>query len=225
VKLRGPMGNFTLPDDPSQPVVLLAGGIGITPIITMADRLKRIGKDYHIHYAGRSLDSMAFLDRLQRDHGDRLRLYAKTEGGRLDLDAVVAAAPAEAQIYACGPDRLLSALQQIVSERPECLHVEYFSSAGVQMEPGEETPFEVELKDSGLSVVVPAGQTLLHTLQAAGIDVPSDCEEGLCGTCEVAVVAGDVEHRDKVLSAAERAAGGRMMACCSRARGKLVLAL
>lgn len=224
IRIRGPKNHFRL-DEGADHYLLFAGGIGITPIITMADRLKQLGKNYTIHYAGRSFDSMAFIERLQRDHGDRLHLYGKAEGGRLDLEAVITAVPEDAQIYACGPDRLLTALEQSVRERPERLHIEHFSSAGTQLDPDEESPFEVELKDSELSVSVSADQTLLQALQAAGVDVPSDCEEGLCGTCEVAVIAGDVDHRDKVLSAAERAAGGRMMACCSRARGKLVLAL
>jgi cytochrome P450/ferredoxin-NADP reductase len=224
IRIRGPKNHFRL-DEGAERYLLVAGGIGITPIITMADRLKQLGKDYAIHYAGRSFDSMAFLERLRRDHGDRLHLYGKTEGGRLDLGAVVAAAQEAAEIYACGPDRLLAALEQCVRDRPERLHIEHFSSAGAQLDPDEESPFEVELKDSQLSISVPADQTLLQALHATGIDVPCDCEEGLCGSCEVPVVAGDVDHRDKVLSAAERAAGGRMMACCSRARGKLVLAL
>ena len=224
IRIRGPKNHFRL-DEGAEHYLLFAGGIGITPIITMADRLKRLGKDYAIHYAGRSFGSMAFLERLRRDHGARLHLYGKAEGGRLDLATVIAAAPADAQLYACGPDRLLAALEQSVSGQTERLHVEHFSSVGTLLDPDEESPFEAELKDSGLLVPVPADQTLLQALRAVGVDVPSDCEEGLCGTCEVAVVAGDVDHRDKVLSAAERAVGGRMMACCSRARGKLVLAL
>jgi ferredoxin len=106
------------------------------------------------------------------------------------------------------------------------LHVEHFSAIGAQLDPENEVPFEVELKDSQLSVQVSADQTLLEAVRAVGVDVPSDCEEGLCGTCEVNVITGEVDHRDKVLSGAERAEGRRMMACCSRARGgKLVLAL
>ena len=224
IRIRGPKNHFRL-DEAAKHYVLFAGGIGITPIVTMADRLKQLGKDYAIHYAGRSPGSMAFLDRLRRDHGDRLHLYAKTDGGRLDLQAVIAAAPSDAQVYACGPGRLLAALEQAMHGQPGRLHVEHFSSAGMQLEPSEDRAFEVELRDSGLSVPVLAGQTLLQALRATGADVQSDCEEGLCGTCEVAVLAGDVDHRDKVLSSTERAAGGRMMACCSRARGKLVLAL
>jgi cytochrome P450/ferredoxin-NADP reductase len=225
IRIRGPKNHFRLDED-AQHYMLVAGGIGITPIIAMADRLKQIGRDYTIHYAGRSLPSMAFLERLRRDHGDRLHLYAKAENQRLDPEAVIRAAPDDTQIYACGPERLLQALDQIMQDEPERLHVEHFSAIGTQLDPEHEVPFEAELKDSQLSVQVPADQTLLEALRAVGVDVPSDCEEGLCGTCEVNVIAGDVDHRDKVLSGAERAEGRRMMACCSRARsGKLVLAL
>lgn len=225
IRVRGPKNHFRL-DESGERYVLIAGGIGITPIIAMADRLKQLGKNYTIHYAGRSLASMAFVARLQRDHGNCLHLYPKLDGRRLDADAVVGAAHADAQIYACGPERLLEALEHIVRDRPERLHVEHFSAVGTKLDPENEKPFEVELKDSQLSVQVPAEQTLLEALRGVGVDVPSDCEEGLCGTCEVNVLAGEIDHRDKVLSAAERAEGRRMMTCCSRSRGsKLVLAL
>ena len=94
------------------------------------------------------------------------------------------------------------------------------------LDPAKEHAFVAELKDSGVQVTVPADKTLLQALQSAGFDVPSDCGEGLCGTCEVAVIDGDVDHRDKVLTRAERATNQRMLACCSRAKGaKVVLAL
>ncbi|MDQ4076405.1 MAG: cytochrome P450/oxidoreductase, partial [Chloroflexota bacterium] len=199
IRIRGPKNHFRL-DESAEHYVLVAGGIGITPIIAMADRLKHLGKDYTIHYAGRSLVTMAFIERLRLDHGDRLHLYAKAESQQLDLNAVVRSAPGDTQIYACGPERLLQALDQIMQEQPERLHVEHFSATGTQLDPDNEVPFEVELKDSQLSVQVPADQTLLEAIRAVGVDVSSDCEEGLCGTCEVNVIAGEVDHRDKVLS-------------------------
>ena len=112
--------------------------------------------------------------------------------------------------------------------RPEdSLRVEHFSSTLGALDPDREQPFTVELKDSGLTLDVPATQTLLQALRCANIDVQSDCEEGLCGSCEVRVLAGDVDHRDVVLTRAERDANDRMMSCCSRAMrgGKIVLAL
>ncbi len=225
IRIRGPKNHFRL-DESGGRYLLIAGGIGITPILAMADRLKRIGKEYEVHYAGRLRASMAFVDRLERDHGGHLHLYPKLEGKRLDPAAVIAASLGGAQIYACGPERLLTALETLTGDQPDRLHVEHFSSAGTRLDPDKETGFEAELRDSSLSVHVPADKTLLQALRGAGVDVPSDCEEGLCGTCEVNVIAGDVDHRDKVLSAFERVESSRIMTCCSRARGgKLVLSL
>jgi ferredoxin-NADP reductase len=226
IRVRGPKNHFRL-EEGAEHYLLIAGGIGITPIMAMADRLKQLGKDYSLHYCGRSRASMAFVERLQRDHGERLRLYPSADGVRLDLPALLAKPSPGTQIYACGPERLLDALAELTRAWPEnALRVEHFSSDGGQLDPSKEHGFEVELKDSGLSLQVPPDKTLLETLHAAGVDVDSDCCEGLCGTCEVSVVEGEVDHRDKVLSQSERAANTRMMSCCSRARGgKLVLAL
>lgn len=224
IKYRGPKNHFAL-DERQMQYLLVAGGIGITPILAMADRLKELGKAYEIHYCGRSMAAMAFLERLERDHGSRVHLYARDQGRRLDIRHLLAAAPAQSQVYACGPEKLLSELQHQMADRPEQLHTEFFSTSAARLNGKEESAFEVDLTDSKLSLTVSPNETLLQTLRAAGIDVPSDCEEGLCGSCEVPVTAGDIDHRDKVLTAAERARSDRMMACCSRGRGKILVSL
>ncbi|MCB1406264.1 MAG: cytochrome P450/oxidoreductase [Rhodobacteraceae bacterium] len=227
LKLRGPSNLFRL-DEGAAAYLLIAGGIGITPILTMADRLKALGRPYAIHYAGRSRATMAFVDRLTRDHGGALHLYPADTGARCDLAGLVAALPETGQIYACGPGRMITALEDLTADRPEgTLHFEHFSSPGAGLDPEHETAFEVDLADSGLSLTVGADTTLLDALKSAGIDVASDCCEGLCGSCEVAVLDGDIDHRDKVLTRAERAGNTRMMTCCSRSRdgGRLKLAL
>ena len=227
LKLRGPHNLFRLDED-APFHVLVAGGIGITPILAMADRLRQLGRDYVIHYAGRSRGSMAFLQRLDTDHAGRVQLYPRDEGRRADLAAIVAALPVGGQIYACGPDRMIAALEDLTADQPAgTLHFEHFSTRDKGLDPAHEQTFEVELKDSGLTLTVAADATLLDTIRAAGIDVASDCCEGLCGSCEVEVLEGEIEHRDVVLTRAERAENRRMMACCSRARdgGRLKLAL
>ncbi|GHB08889.1 cytochrome P450/oxidoreductase [Modicisalibacter luteus] len=224
LRMRGPRNHFRL-DERADRYLLIAGGIGITPIIAMADRLKALGRDYAIHYCGRSRQSMALLSRLVRDHGERLQLYPASEGRRLDLPTLVAG-HGNALIYACGPGRLLDQLAELTRTYPGALHVEHFTATAEALDPRREHTFEVVLEDSELTVPVAADQTVLQALRAVGVDVPSDCEEGLCGTCEVAVVDGDVDHRDRVLTDAERADNRRMMTCCSRARsGRLVLGL
>jgi len=216
--MRGPRNHFRL-DEGCRQAIFIAGGIGITPISAMARRARELGIDYQLHYSGRSRSAMALLDELAALHGDRLRVYAGDEGARNDFAALLAGADADTQVYACGPVRMLDALQAGCASLPEdALRIEHFHGSGSTLDPARERPFTVELKDSGLVVEVPADQTLLATLRRANIDVQSDCEEGLCGSCEVRVLSGKVDHRDVVLTRAEREANGRMMACCSRAR-------
>jgi cytochrome P450/ferredoxin-NADP reductase len=227
LRVRGPKNHFRL-DETAARYVLVAGGIGITPIIAMADRLKHLGKSYAIHYAGRTVAAMAFADRLASDHGDELHLYPKSEGKRMNLPALLReAGNGQQQVYACGPERLLTELETLSQSWPQnTLHVEYFTATASLLDPANEISFQVELTDSDLTLDVAADQTLLQALHAAGLDVACECEEGLCGSCEVGVVSGDIDHRDRVLSQAERAQSNRMMACCSRVRsGKLVLSL
>ncbi|PVH28909.1 cytochrome P450/oxidoreductase [Pararhodobacter oceanensis] len=227
LRLRGPSNLFRL-DEHASSYVLIAGGIGITPILAMADTLKAQGRPYALHYAGRSRETMAFLDRLQADHGTALTLYSSADNRRADLARIVADLAEGGQIYACGPDRLISALEDLTAGHPEgTLHFEHFSTGIAGLNAAEETPFEVELCDSGLTLQVGAGETLLDRLHAAGIDVANDCREGLCGSCEVGVIEGEIDHRDRVLTRAERAENTRMMSCCSRAKdgARLKLAL
>jgi cytochrome P450/ferredoxin-NADP reductase len=226
LQLSGPKNLFRL-DESARRFVLIAGGIGITPMLAMADRLKHLGKPYELHYAGRSRERMALLARLERDHAACLALYVKAEGRRMDLPAMLAGVDADTRVYACGPDRLIDELETLGEHWPEgVLRFEHFSAENTALDPSKEHGFVAELKDSNVSVTVPADQTLLQALRTAGFDVPSDCGEGLCGTCEVNIVAGQADHRDKVLSKTERAANQRMMACCSRAAGdRIVLAL
>ncbi|MFN3937009.1 MAG: cytochrome P450/oxidoreductase [Gemmobacter sp.] len=226
IAARGPRNHFRL-DRTTAPVILIAGGIGITPILAMADRLRAEGADYVLHYCGRHRAGMAFLDRLQRDHPGALHLHVSEEGTRLDPDRLIASAVPGTLIAACGPARLLDALSELAAARPDLrLRIEHFAPASPAA-PADAQPFEAELADSALRLAVPADRTLLQTLRAAGIDIASDCEEGLCGSCAIEVLAGEIDHRDRVLTAAERAAGTRIIACCSRSRdgGRLTLRL
>jgi len=227
LRLRGPHNLFRL-DESADQYVLVAGGIGITPIIAMADRLKALGKSYQVHYCGRSRRSMAFLERLVREHGSCLSIHAGDEGQRADLAQIVNGLPTGGQIYVCGPERLISAVEQLSGHLPEgSFHFEFFTSGSAGLDPAREKAFEVDLADSGLKLRVAADETLLDAILRTGIDVACDCREGLCGSCEVTVLEGEVDHRDMVLTRSERAGNTRMMSCCSRSLkgGKLKLAL
>ncbi|PLS21580.1 cytochrome P450/oxidoreductase [Neptunicoccus cionae] len=226
IKLRGPSNLFRLDPDAAH-YVLVAGGIGITPILAMADRLKADGRSYELHYAGRAFATMAFIDRLKADHSGALTLYSDEEQAFMDLPAMVAGLKAGAQIYACGPQGLLRALEDLTAGLPDgTFHFEHFSTANGGLDPEKETAFKVELADSGMVLEVANDTTLLDTILAAGIDIACDCREGLCGSCEVEVLEGDVDHRDMVLTRTERSENKRIMTCCSRSTGgKLRLAL
>ena len=172
---------------------------------------------------------MALLDALQAMHGERLQIYVGAEGRRADYAALLAEVRPGAQIYACGPQRMLDGLAQASRHWPEdSLRVEHFSSTLGALDPDKEHGFEVELRESGITLQVRNDETLLDALRSANIDIECDCREGLCGSCEVPVLEGDIDHRDMVLTRAERTACTKMMSCCSRARtqeSRIVLAL
>ncbi|HMN22388.1 MAG TPA: cytochrome P450/oxidoreductase [Ottowia sp.] len=229
LRLRGPRNHFHMDEQASGPLLLIAGGIGITPIMAMAQRARELGRDYQLHYSASTRARAAYAGELQALHGERLHLHISDEGGRVDLAALLARPDDETQIHACGPETLLAALQAAVDQagwRPDALRVEHFENKAPKLDPAHECAFEIELATAGLTLQVPADRTVLEVLHAANVDVQCDCEEGLCGSCEVGVLAGDLDHRDSVLTPAERKAGQRMMTCVSRARtGRLVLDL
>ncbi len=228
LRVRGPRNHFRL-DEGAQRLLLIAGGIGITPILAMAQRARQLGQDYQLHYSVSSRAHAAYLAQLQQLHGARLHLHVSDEGSRCDFSTLLAQPDEATAIHACGPLRLLGALQAAVQRagwRADALRVEHFASDAPRLDAAREHAFEIELRHAGLTLQVGADQTVLQVLHAANIDVQCDCEEGLCGSCEVGVAAGEIDHRDMVLGPFERAAQDRMMACCSRAKaGRLVLDL
>ncbi|MCW3492628.1 cytochrome P450/oxidoreductase [Microbacterium sp. SSM24] len=222
VVVRGPRNHFRL--DPSAgSYIFVAGGIGITPVMALAREARRLGKYYRILYAGRSRQTMPFVGELLEEHPGRVHLYIGDEGTRMPVEELFGTTHPGTQVYACGPQRLLSALEDAMAAWPQgSLHSEHFASAGTLLDPDNEHEFEIELVDSNQTLLVPRDRTVLQVLREANIDVQSDCEEGLCGACEVRVVAGTVDHRDVVLSHAEKADGRTMMTCCSRAFGERI---
>jgi vanillate O-demethylase ferredoxin subunit len=199
--------------------VLVAGGIGVTPIVCMAARLRTIGAAHAVHYAVRARDELAF-----EIPGARVHVDAEA-GSVLDVASIVAAAPGTSHLYCCGPPPMLAAFEAACRAWPgpaANVHIESFAPAPSAGEGGGDgadaagPEFVVELTRSGRRVDVPAGVSILDALRAAGVDVPSSCEQGICGTCETAVIAGRPDHRDRLLSDREKAGGATMLICCSR---------
>ncbi|MEO7234454.1 MAG: PDR/VanB family oxidoreductase [Lapillicoccus sp.] len=219
VRVRGPRNHFGFDPQTTPAPVFVAGGIGITPIRVMVEAAARAGLDWRLHYAGRSRRAMAFADELLALDPDRVTLYAADEGARLDLPAVVAGLPDDAQVYACGPLRLTEELDALTQGSPDGrLHSEHFVAREFGA-PVWTEPFEVELALRGETVTVPPERSILDVLDDAGVLVPSSCRRGTCGSCETPVLGGEVEHRDSVLTPAEQADSLTMMVCVSRAAG------
>ncbi|MFF7650465.1 PDR/VanB family oxidoreductase [Streptomyces sp. NPDC007983] len=225
VRVRGPRNHFAL--RPAARYLFVAGGIGITPILPMAAAAEAAGADWTLLYGGRTRASMAFADQLADAYGGKVRLVPQDEAGLLDLAAYLAEPDPGTLVYCCGPEPLL----RVAEERcrawpPGALRTERFQPRPADAESADSGGFEVVLDRSGRSLTVEPGQSVLRTLEEAGVPVLYSCEEGTCGTCETDVIEGEVEHRDSVLTDEERASGETMMICVSRCRGpKLVLDL
>ncbi|WP_370246485.1 2Fe-2S iron-sulfur cluster-binding protein [Nocardioides sp.] len=221
LRARGPRNHFPL--RPGHHYVFIAGGIGITPILTMVESAEAAGASWELHYGGRTTSSMAYAERLAA-LGDRVRLVPQDTHGLLDLDAVLGLARPDTLVYCCGPEPLLQAVEERMAPwPPQSLHLERF----VARERGADDvdrPFDLVLERSGLTLRVEPGVTAFEAMRAAGVAVLGSCLEGICGTCEQAVVEGEVDHRDSVLDAEEQAANDCLMVCVSRAKGdRLVL--
>jgi ferredoxin-NADP reductase len=217
--IRAPRNNFELA--PAERYWLIAGGIGITPLLPMLAEIRRQARPVELLYGGRTRSSMAFVEQLEA-LGSGVRVLPQDRHGLLPIqDFLAAAGPGDA-IYCCGPQPLIDAVQQHCARRALLgqLHVERFAAdAAALAGSGENHPFVVELSRSGLLLPVPADQSILAVLEQAGITVATSCLEGVCGSCETAVLAGQVEHRDSILTEQERAANDTMLVCVSRARG------
>ncbi len=222
VDVRGPRNHFELV--PSPRYVFIAGGIGITPVLPMTAAARAAGADWELHYGGRSRRSMAFLTELAE--AATVTVHPQDEVGLLDLDALLGTPRADTAVYCCGPEPLLAAVEERCAAWPVgALHVERFAPKQVG-EPVRADSFEVELAVSGTTITVTPGQSVLEAVEAAGVSVLSSCQEGTCGTCETTVLAGEVDHRDSLLTPQEQAANDTMFICVSRAAcPRLVLEL
>jgi ferredoxin-NADP reductase len=223
-----PRDHFKLVDAPEY--VLIAGGIGITPVKAMVDDLRSRGAQWHLYYGGRNREHMAFVDELVDLGGDNVTIVPQDVDGLLDIPAIVEHCPPEAMIYCCGPAQMLAAVQAACAEwgASERLHFERFVAPidGVEIVTDGDTAFEVELRSSGVTLEVPVGTTLLEVVQSVRPDIPFSCTEGYCGSCESFVLEGKPDHRGSLMTAEEHDEEGTMLICVGRSKSpRLVLDL
>jgi ferredoxin-NADP reductase len=226
--ISAPRNNFRLHEE-AEASVLVAGGIGVTPLLAMLRKLAPLGRPVDFYYCARSRREAAFLGELEALAGGQVRLHRHFDdeaGAPPDLHRWLAGRPTGAHFYGCGPAPMLAAFER-ACEALGCanVHVERFALLPVAAAASEHG-CSVELRRSGRTIEVAAGQSILDALLEAGVAADHSCREGVCGACETRVLSGEVEHRDGILSKAERAANKSMMVCVSRcSRGLLVLDL
>ncbi len=226
IRVGAPRNHFPV-DAQAGRHLLIAGGIGVTPILAMAEHLAARGAPFQMHYCTRSLQRTAFVERLTRPAFQaHVKFHFDDAGGQqaFDAAAVISAAPADTHLYVCGPRGFMEAVlgqarRQGWAERR--LHREFFS--GSVPDAREEAAFQVRLASSGLSVEVSPGSTVVESLARHGVEVLTSCGQGVCGTCMTRVLEGEPDHRDSYLTDGEKAAGEYFLPCCSRSRSPVLV--
>ncbi len=218
VHASAPINHFPL-NEAGDVNILIAGGIGVTPIMAMASRLKALGKDYTLRYCARSAEDAAFLEEIVQAHGERVKTHF--DGGDIsrgvDLTALLSKRAPAAHVYVCGPLGLIKAVNAAAADWPKgSVHYELFKGSEADLAPeNNDQPFEITLRKSGKTLTVPADKSILATLKAEGVRVKTLCVTGRCGTCRVTYLSGKVDHRDDVLDDDEK--DTVLQVCVSRA--------
>ena len=226
LQISAPKNHFALAHG-AQRSLLLAGGIGVTPILCMAERLANAGADFEMHYCTRSRERTAFYERIAGGAlAGRVKFHfdAGDASQKIDLAALLGQPRAGEHVYVCGPKGFMDAVLGLAraSGWPEAqLHYEFFSA---ELLPSEtDAVFEVKLASSGRVIVVPKDQTIVQALAAAGVEVATSCEQGVCGTCLTRVIEGEPDHKDMYLTPEEQAANDQMLPCCSRSKSAMLV--
>lgn len=226
LQISAPRNNFVLQEGAPHSL-LLAGGIGITPLLCMAHRLVATGDSFTLHYAARSRKRAAFVDALQTGRfADRVQLHFDDEANeqRLDLAHLFQTISAATQLYVCGPAGFIDAVLTQARQNgwtEDRLHWEHFGTAAAKAVSGGS--FEIKLAKSGQTISVAADQSVTQALALAGVVIPTSCEQGVCGTCLTRVLQGQPDHHDLYLTSEEQAKNDQFLPCCSRAKTPLLV--
>ncbi|CAN7640869.1 PDR/VanB family oxidoreductase [Acidovorax sp. Leaf78] len=225
ITISTPRNHFAL--HPAQHTLLLAGGIGVTPLLCMADRLARTGAGFALHYCTRSAERTAFAGEITASPMAphvHFHFDAGAPKQKLDLASVLAAPGDDKRVYVCGPAGFIDhvvATAQAMGWAQDRIHLEYFA-APAQDTSGDEG-FEVRIASTGKTYAIAPDVSIVEALRGQGIDIMTSCEQGVCGTCITRVLEGEVDHRDMYLTDEEKASNEQFMPCCSRARSKLLV--
>jgi ferredoxin-NADP reductase len=223
IRASAPGNDFELEED-AQQSIFIAGGIGITPIMSMLRRLDALGRRWRLHYASRSPRQAAYVDTLRGMRsvsGEVDFCFSSSRSERIDIAAIVRDAPADCHLYCCGPARMIDAFVTACASRaPHTVHYERFAASSAAATEGG---YDVVLNRSGARLTVAPGKTILDTLLDHSIDVSYACSAGICGTCRTQVLAGKPDHRDDFLSVEEKCANDSMLICCSGSRSKTLV--
>jgi vanillate O-demethylase ferredoxin subunit len=228
LEISAPKGDFTLVEQAAMSC-FIAGGIGITPLIPMIERLVELGHPWQLHYAAASPARMPFRDRLlglAQSGGQVFFHFSDGSTPRMEVDQVVCSldSASTAHLYCCGPARMVDEFVAAARHRP--MHTVHFERFGAAQPLATEGGYTVELASTGQRYAVSRGRTILEVLLDAGLEVPYSCGQGVCGACHTRVIAGEVDHRDCFLTEDERATNSAMLICCSGAKsGSLTLDL
>jgi vanillate O-demethylase ferredoxin subunit len=226
LRISAPKNHFPLAHEAGRSI-LLAGGIGITPILCMAERLAVVGANFEMHSATRSRDRTAFHDRITAStYAARVQFHFDDglPAQKLDIGALLATPQPGVHVYVCGPKGLMDAVLGTARTNgwPEAqLHYEFFSAEIAKSD--SDASFQVKLASSGRIVVVPKDKTVVHALADAGVEVLTSCEQGVCGTCLTRVLEGEPDHKDVYLTPEEQAANDQFTPCCSRSKSTMLV--
>jgi vanillate O-demethylase ferredoxin subunit len=225
LQISEPRNHFALAHGAKRSL-LLVGGIGITPILCMAERLAVMDAKFSLHYCTRSKARTAFLERIRgSSFADRATFYFDdgAPSDKADVPALLGHPDAETHLYVCGPSGFLEFVIETARKQgwsASNIHYEYFAPAARPVEAGA---FDVKLASSGRIIPVPADKTVVEALAACGVDIPVSCEQGVCGTCLTRVLDGEIEHNDSYLTPEERAKNDQFTPCCSRGKSRVLV--